>query len=280
MSEKKDWSKNNYRKLWFFSFYLDDIHLSSKLLTVTEFVLISITSDSSSGISQFESSSSSSVQWHHKCTQPLNVVLHDLLYAKCFSIPPSSLRQDRSCFHFLLKGSAKLRSDEPSQTVRASPSIFPPQVTLRLSIFKSRKWSIRTRRIWRSTALFWGMFTFLTGARLELVTISLVRFLIRSSCSLWSWSFSCSSWERTSFSVAVVWVTEETWKWTHRTCDHVTLSIMSRDWRKQAGITILTSWSRRLRSTISFRYRLSKAPSSDTSVTWGSFFIFFAVLAN
>lgn len=103
------------------------------------------------------------------------------------------------------------------------------------------------------TRLYWGLFTFLTGARLELVTISLVRFRILSSCSLWSWSFSCSSWERTSFSVAVVWVTEETWKWTHRTCDHMTLSIMSHDWRKQAGITILTSWSRRLRSTISFR---------------------------
>lgn len=39
---------------------IKDIHLSSKLLTVTELVLISITSDGSSGISQFESNSSSS----------------------------------------------------------------------------------------------------------------------------------------------------------------------------------------------------------------------------
>lgn len=54
------------------------------------------------------------------------------------------------------------------------------------------------------------------------MTSNLVRFLIRSSCSRWSWSFSCSSWERTFFSVAAVWVTEETWKWEHQTCDHMT----------------------------------------------------------
>ncbi len=42
------------------------------------------------------------------------------------------------------------------------------------------------------------------------VTSSLVKFLIRSSCSLWSWSFSCRSWHRDSRSVAVVCVTEET----------------------------------------------------------------------
>lgn len=53
------------------------------------------------------------------------------------------------------------------------------------------------------------------------MTSNLVRFLIRSSCSRWSWSFSCSSWERTFFSVAAVWVTEETWKWEHQTCDHM-----------------------------------------------------------
>lgn len=53
-------------------------------------------------------------------------------------------------------------------------------------------------------------FTLWTGIRFELVTSSLVKFLILSSCSLWSWSFSWSSWERTFFSVTVVCVTEET----------------------------------------------------------------------
>lgn len=43
---------------------------------------------------------------------------------------------------------------------------------------------------------------------------------------------------------------------------------------------ILTSSRRRLRSTISLRYLFKRAPSSETSVTWGSFFMRFAALAN
>lgn len=49
---------------------------------------------------------------------------------------------------------------------------------------------------------------------------------------------------------------------------------------RRGKVETLASWSRRLSSAISLRYLLSRAPSSDTSVTWGSFFIFFAVLAN
>lgn len=148
-------------------------------------------------------------------------VLRDILYVECLP-SPSTVRQEWSGFHFLLKGSAKLRSPEPPQA--GGWASLPPQVTLRLGNFKNRKCPISTRAILRSTSLFWLLFffTFLKGTRLELVTSNLVRFLIRSSCSRWSWSFSCSSWERTFFSVAAVWVTEETWEWEHQTCDHMT----------------------------------------------------------
>lgn len=57
----------------------------------------------------------------------------------CLSLPsPSSIRQEQSAFLFRLNDSAKLRSDEPPQMDgRASLSIFPPHVTLRLGILKT-----------------------------------------------------------------------------------------------------------------------------------------------
>lgn len=68
----------------------------------------------------------------------LNVDLEDA--CSIFLPSPSSVRVEDSCFLFLLKGSTKLRLDEPPQAEGlTSLSIFPPQVTLRLGIFKDRK---------------------------------------------------------------------------------------------------------------------------------------------
>lgn len=84
-------------------------------------------------------------------------VLRDILYVECLP-SPSTVRQEWSGFHFLLKGSAKLRSPEPPQA--GGWASLPPQVTLRLGNFKNRKCPISTRAILRSTSLFWFFFFF------------------------------------------------------------------------------------------------------------------------
>lgn len=56
------------------------------------------------------------------------------------SLPsPSSIRHERSTVLFRVKGSAKLRSDDPPSHAdgRASRGIFPPHVTLRLGLLKT-----------------------------------------------------------------------------------------------------------------------------------------------
>lgn len=204
-----------------------------------------------------------------------------------FFLPSSSsIRQERSALLFREKRSAKLRSHEPP---RESVIIFPPHVTLRFGFLKRHKMSHQDqfnvekaatttfcsvsylpcdqesglswwRAVWSS---FWFCPLVLSGADPFLGAAGRGP----SSPSLWS-----------------VWLKKPVGgSSTRQCCCHLTRSDRpnrTRVRREKTGMMILASWSRRLRSTISFRYLLSRAPSSDTSVTWGSFFIFLAVLAN
>lgn len=96
-----------------------------------------------------------------------------------------------------------------------------------------------------------NLLTLWTGSRLELLTRSLVRFLILSCCSLWRWSFSWRSWARTSFSVAVVCVTEETCSREEVTPD---------PWLEEAAITEHAQTDQ------------EKSPSPHEVVSWGLLF--------
>lgn len=117
-----------------------------------------------------------------------------------------------SAFLLWSTNSTKLWPDRPSWVgdALAKRSIFPPHVTLRLGTFKTIIKGGCSKEDKKVVILIWQLVTFCTQVRLVLVTSSLVRFLILSSCSTWSWCFSWRSWESTSLSVAVVCVSEET----------------------------------------------------------------------
>lgn len=167
-----------------------------------------MSSDGSSGISQFESKASSE-QWHHTCIQLLRVVLQHLVG---FMLTFSKLGETGTVWLPLLAERFCHAEIQRTFTGRklGQAKHLPTPGNPALGHLWNQKVIYQDQDHGEEHSFILRVFTFLKGTRLELVTSSLVRFLMRSSCSRWSWSFSCSSWERTFFSVAVVCVTEET----------------------------------------------------------------------
>lgn len=259
-----------------------DTYLSPKLRTVTELRLISISSDGSSGIPQLESKSSSSVKieqeyeknknnskipsWHEYSSFVLLVTFTQLHQAG--EIWLSSLLSERFC-------KAEIR--ETPHTARWMAKFYhlsSPGNPAAWNLDKEHMlWLKRTYRelqlmVQHSYLLDWDQ---IWACHKEIGQISLQALFFSLQLILLL--------EQLGENLLLCHSGLRDWRNLHEMCMGQCVQISAAGGRR-GKVETLASWSRRLSSAISLRYLLSRAPSSDTSVTWGSFFIFFAVLAN